>query len=73
MRYDFDNAWYVNGAVQYDLSDEDEGLRQAVYGFGYNGQCLDFSFTGERSLTRESSGDSDSTFKVRLGLKNLGE
>ncbi len=73
LRYDFDNDWYVNGALQYDLSEEDDGLRQALYGFGYNGQCLDFAFVGERRLTRDSSGDSDTTFKVRLGLKNLGE
>jgi len=64
--------WSVNGGVQYDFG-EDEGLRQAYYGVGYTGQCIDVLVTGQRTLTRDSSGDSGTEFLIRVGLKNLGE
>lgn len=64
--------WAVRSAVQYDLG-ENQGLRQAVYGVDYLGQCLTLSVTGQRTLTQDSSGDSGTEFMIRLGLKNLGE
>lgn len=59
------------GAIQ-DMG-EDPGLRQAFLGLDYLGQCLFWSVTGERNLTRDASGDSSTEVLFRIGLKNLGE
>lgn len=71
-RLRFYNDWYLNGAVWYDLG-ENEGLRQASYGVDYQGQCLTFAVYAERTLTQTQTGDSGSQIMMRLGLKNLGE
>ena len=71
-RFRFYDDWWVFGAASYDLG-ENKGLRQAAYGVDYQGQCMTFSVTGERTLTEESTGDSGTEFMVRIGLKNLGE
>ena len=71
-RFRFYDDWYLTGAMWYDLG-EDQGLRQARYGIDYLGQCLTFSFTTERTLTRDTTGDSETEIMFRIGLKNLGE
>jgi LPS-assembly protein len=67
----YDN-WYASGSAWYDLGN-DPGLRKAAYGLDYQGQCMTFAVTAERTLTRDSSGDSGTEVMMRLGLKNLGE
>lgn len=64
--------WALRSGARYDLG-EDEGLREAFYGIDYLGQCMTFSVTGTRTLTRDSSGDSGTEIMFRIGLKNLGE
>lgn len=49
------------------------GLREAFLGLDYFGQCLSWSLTGERNLTDEVSGESDTEIVFRIGLKNIGE
>ncbi len=71
-RYRFNDKWSVVSSMQYDLADESEGLRYARYGLDYEGQCVNFLISGQRTLTRDSSGDSGTEIMVRLGLKNLG-
>lgn len=72
-KYRIADNWYVLGGVQYDLARETEGLRKASYGLDYQGQCVNFLVSGQRTLTRDSSGDSGTEIIMRLGLKNLGE
>jgi len=67
----YDN-WYMNGSLWYDLG-ENDGLRQASYGIDYQGQCMTFALTTERTLTEDSTGDSGTEILLRVGLKNLGE
>lgn len=71
-RFRIYDDWYMTGAMWYDLG-EDQGLRQAVYGLDYLGQCMTFALTAERTLTDDSTGDSDTEIMFRIGLKNLGE
>lgn len=71
--YNLDKNWTVFGSGQYDLAEDTEGLRKVSYGLDYQGQCVSFQVAGERTLTRDSSGDSGTTVMMRLGLKNLGE
>ena len=59
------------GAIQ-DLG-ESPGLRRAYVGLDHLGQCLFWSVTGQRNLTRDASGDSSTEVLFRIGLKNLGE
>lgn len=73
LRYQFTDEWAVFGATQYDLARETEGLRRVSYGLDYSGQCVTFLVTGQRTLTRDSSGDSGTEIMMRVGLKNLGE
>lgn len=70
--YDITENWRVRGAARHDLG-EDEGLRKAIMGLDYIGQCFSWSVTGERNLTSEVSGDSGTEVMFRIGLKNLGE
>jgi LPS-assembly protein len=64
--------WRVQtGAVQ-DLG-LDPGLRRAQLGLDYFGQCLSWSVTGVRNLTRDISGESSTAVLFRIGLKNLGD
>ena len=72
-RYRFTDKWSVLGGSQYDLAEETQGLRRLKYGLDYQGQCVNFLVTGQRTLTRDSSGDNGAEFIIRLGLKNLGE
>ncbi len=64
--------WRTRFGATQDLG-EDPGLRQAYAGLDYLGQCLFWSLTGERNLTRDASGDSSTEILFRIGLKNLGE
>ncbi len=72
-RYQILDDWAVFGTTQYDLARETEGLRKLSYGLDYQGQCVNFLVTGQRTLTRDSTGDSGTKIMMRLGLKNLGE
>lgn len=65
-------AWRVRTSALQDLG-QDPGLRKANLGLDYIGQCVNFSATATRTLTRESSGDSGTEIMFRIGLKNLGE
>ena len=71
-RIELTDEWAIQGAVRYDFG-EDEGLRKASYGIDYTGQCITLSALAQRSLTRNSSGDSGTEILFRVGLKNLGE
>lgn len=71
VRLRFYDDWYVSGSATYDLG-IDPGLRQAVYGIDYQGQCMTFAAVAERNLTKDSSGDSGTSITLRIGLKNLG-
>ncbi|MES2729689.1 MAG: LPS assembly protein LptD [Pseudomonadota bacterium] len=64
--------WRMRVGGIYDFG-EDEGLRKALMGLDYLGQCLTLSLTGERTLTVPETGESDTEFFLRVGLKNLGE
>ncbi len=72
IAYRLDEDWQARVGAQYDLG-EDQGLRKSTFGIDYLGQCLTFSTTIERNLTKESTGDSGTEMMIRLGLKNLGE
>lgn len=72
-KYNFTDQWGIFGSSQYDLARETEGLRKLSYGLDYQGQCVNFLISGQRTLTRDSSGDSGTEIMMRLGLKNLGE
>jgi len=73
VSYKINDEWSVFGSGQYDFASSDEGLRRASSGFTYEGQCLTFGMTGQRTFTSDTSGDSDTVILLRLGLKNLGE
>lgn len=73
FRYGLNDRWSVFAATQYDLARETEGLRRISYGLDYQGQCITLLLSGQRRLTRESSGDSGTEIMMRIGLKNLGE
>jgi LPS-assembly protein len=70
--YYFSDDWRGRIGSTHDLG-EDPGLRRAYLGLDYFGQCLSLSVTGERNLTDDASGDSDTEILFRIGLKNLGE
>ena len=72
-RYKISDEWAVFASNQYDLARETEGLRALSYGLDYQGQCVNFLVSGQRTLTRESSGDSGTVVMMRIGLKNLGQ
>ncbi len=71
-RYKHNKQWSVYSGIQYDLAKETEGLRRLQYGIDYTGQCVSLGIGGERRLTNDLSGESDTTILVRLGLRNLG-
>ena len=73
LKLQLTDEWAVLGAAQYDFANENEGLRKASSGLSYEGQCISFSLIGERTLTNDVSGDSDTEIMARIGLKNLGE
>ncbi len=70
--YRFNDEWQLRGSARHDLG-EDPGLRRALMGLDYTGQCFSWSVTGERNLTSDVSGDSGTEIMFRIGLKNLGE
>lgn len=72
-RYQFTDDWSAFASTQYDLARETEGLRKLSYGLDYQGQCVNFLIRANRTLTRESTGDSGTEIMMRLGLKNLGQ
>ncbi|PZQ47208.1 MAG: LPS-assembly protein LptD [Micavibrio aeruginosavorus] len=72
VRFRFYDDWYMTGVMWYDLG-EDKGMRRAIYGVEYDGQCMTFALTGERTLTTDATGDSDTEIMMRIGFKNLGE
>lgn len=72
LRFRIYDDWYLTGEAWYDLG-EDKGLRKAYYGLDYEGQCMTFALTAERTLTDDSTGDSSTEIMMRIGLKNLGE
>lgn len=71
-QYYWSKAWRSRFGATQDLG-SDPGLRNAYLGLDYFNQCLYWSLTLERNLTREVSGDSDTEILFRIGLKNLGE
>jgi len=71
-QYYWSKAWRSRFGATQDLG-SDPGLRDAYLGLDYFNQCLYWSLTLERNLTREVSGDSDTEILFRIGLKNLGE
>lgn len=66
------DRWRLRTQTQHDLG-RNPGLRKADFGVDYTGQCVTFSATATRTLTRDSSGDSGTEVMFRMGLKNLGE
>lgn len=70
--YSLNDNWRIRGMALQDLG-TDPGLRKAEMGFDYTGQCVGFSATYLRELTREASGDSGTEVFFRVSLKNLGE
>jgi LPS-assembly protein len=72
ISYQVDDNWVLRGSARHELA-EDEGLREASLGVDYLGQCFSWSVTGERNLTSDVSGDSETEIMFRIGLKNLGE
>ena len=73
VRLKLTDEWSLIGAAQYDMAQDTKGLRKASYGLDYQGQCVTFLVSGERKLTKDSSGDSGTRIMMRLGLKSLGE
>lgn len=72
MGYYFNKQWqFRSGAIQ-DLG-ADPGLRRFYLGLDYFGQCVFFSFTGQRNLTQEESGESSTSIFFRVGLKNISD
>ncbi|MEZ5813656.1 MAG: LPS assembly protein LptD [Alphaproteobacteria bacterium] len=71
-QYYFTKEWRTRFGATQDLG-ERPGLRRAYMGLDYLGQCLFWSVTGQRNLTRDASGDSNTEILFRIGLKNLGE
>ncbi|MGB0720537.1 MAG: hypothetical protein ACPGRX_08685, partial [Bdellovibrionales bacterium] len=62
----------LSHGAKYDLG-QDKGLRQAYLGLDYFGQCVSWSLNGVRSLTDDSSGETDTEIVFRIGLKNISE
>lgn len=64
--------WRVFSSATQDLGAQ-PGLRKAAVGLDYFDQCWTWTLIGERSLTDDASGESDTEIVFRIGLKNLGE
>lgn len=69
--YYLNREWRLNTGATQDLG-QTPGLRKAHIGLDYFGQCISWSLTGERNLTDDASGESDTEILFRVGLKNLG-
>lgn len=72
LGYYWTPEWKTRLGGVHDLG-EDPGMRTAYMGLDYFGDCLSWGLTGERSFTKEDSGDSDVEILFTIGLKNLGE
>lgn len=70
--YYFTDEWRGRVGATQDLG-ADPGLRRAHVGLDYFGQCVSWSLVGQRNLTDDASGESDTEILFRIGLKNLGE
>ena len=70
--YELTDSWGVRAGATQDLGDE-PGLRQAHLGLDYHGQCYSWAITGEKNLTDDATGESETAIIFRIGLKNLGE
>ncbi len=70
--YEFVEDWHARFGGRYDLSRENDGLRDINLGLDYKGQCLTFSTTARRSFSVDESGDSGTEILLSLGFKNLG-
>jgi LPS-assembly protein len=70
--YEFVEDWHARFGGRYDLSRENDGLRDINIGLDYKGQCLTFSTTARRSYSVDESGDSGTEILLSLGFKNLG-
>ncbi len=73
IAYDFSDEWRSTLSGRYDLSEEDQGLRNAGLLVEYLGQCYTVSASAVRNFTFESTGDAGTEVMLRVGLKNLGE
>ncbi len=74
LAYRFSEEWQARTGILYDMSnDEEKGMREAIFGLDYLGQCFTLSSTLERNLTRDSSGESGTEIMFRIGLKQIGE
>lgn len=71
-QYYIDERWRMMVGAQYDLG-ADPGLRKGVVGLDYFGQCVSWSLQGQKNLTDDSSGDSDTEILFRIGLRNISE
>lgn len=65
--------WRLHGDMIYDLGVDKTGLLQSNIGVDYSAECYVLSFNVERNFTDESSGESETSFTFRVGLKNLSE
>ncbi len=72
ITHDLDENWFITGAMLYDLGQE-EGMRKASAGLGYNDDCFGVAMELNRELQREATGTDDLSVLVRFRLKNLGE
>jgi LPS-assembly protein len=70
--YYFSPEWRGRVGARQDLGGENPGLRRAYAGIDYFGQCLSWSLVGQRNLTDDASGESDTEIVFKIGLKNLG-
>ncbi len=64
--------WRILAGGTQDLGAQ-PGLRRVYTGLDYLGQCISWSILGQRNLTDDVSGESDTEILFRVGLKNLGE
>lgn len=70
--YSLSDSWKVRAQATEDLG-EDPGLRNALFGVDYLGQCFNITGNLQRNLTNDSSGTSSTVVVFRIGLKNLGQ
>ncbi|MDB5492054.1 MAG: organic solvent tolerance family protein [Micavibrio sp.] len=70
--YALSDSWKVRTSATEDLG-KDRGLRNALFGVDYLGQCFNVTGNLQRNLTDDSSGTSSTVVVFRLGLKNLGQ
>lgn len=72
LTYNVTDEWRLRTRATQDLG-ENPGLRNALFGVDYMGQCYTLTGNLQRNLTQDSSGYSSTVLMFRVGLKNLGE